>query len=523
MSMVRSTAMLVGDVNAGASTWREQLNKRSSDIERHAQEHLDAVVHSPIVSKREICGRRLDRERIYNPITCTFNSPNAMRPDVDMKPKGKKPNPESSTSIAGETPDWFTGERREYPSVTMTAFEQKTREQMRPSDGTATSHRMPTYFLGDHTQIKTSERIEIERAREEARKRTKAISASKVSSNPFEIDSSKHPKEGLYPFDYYSKPMHQSKMVTNKHPEFFQVNKHVPVREIDNASPTGKQFVLGKEGSVSGDLPPWMLEQAQRTQPPNEIKKVPVHKQSWHNGGGGGIKSIIETEYGQISDSTVSSDVPSFMFETSERVCPDDVRHLSEGQMNWYNGGYLSHGVRSQFDFNYGHISDSTVSGDGPNFLVSTNRRVCPEEVRMPKNKDMTWHNRDTVPRQLLPHETQNHYVVHSTVHTQQQKLREGKLENNTSTGMVHEADECAWHKRQTLKRQSYSTPNLETVRNTRSELISQRQKSIVSGREGSLQGPIAAVVKGPADSLQIQRLRKPSIYIPARDTKNEW
>ena len=119
-----------GNIQAGEIGLEKDLNDRSERIERDRQCHTNAVKHSPIISRREVCGRRLDKERVYNPITCRFNSPNAVRPDINPKPTGRKvSDSHGPTSIAGETPAWFSGERRAYPRVTQTAFEQKTKSQ----------------------------------------------------------------------------------------------------------------------------------------------------------------------------------------------------------------------------------------------------------------------------------------------------------------------------------------------------------------------------------------------------------
>ena len=72
--------------------------------------------------------------------------------------------------------------------------------------------------------------------------------------------------------------------------------------------------------------------------------------------------------------------------------------------------------MRSQFDLDYGHISDSTVSGDAPAFLVNTNL-LCPDEVRHAENKAMNWHNRGPVQRQTLPHQITNASVVSTSSH----------------------------------------------------------------------------------------------------------
>ena len=273
--------------------------------------------------------------------------------------------------------------------------------------------------------------------------------------------------------------------------------------------PSGKKRMTDGVGAktVSGDLPQWLLEQENRIDP-GKINEVPQDKRTWYNGGvGGAIRSVFHLDYGQISDSTVSSDVPDFMLHTSKRVCPDDVRSVPKNQCNWYNGG--TKGVRSQFDLDYGHISDSTVSGDGPHFLVSLNERVCPEEVRKPKNHEMKWHNRDAAPRQLLPHEQQNHHVVYSSSPTNNHDREKVVKRNKTKTGMVHEAALSDWHQRKTMAHSSYSTPNLHDAKAPSSYSCYRAVSFKREGVTGSLNGANVNVFRGNEDPLQIQKLKR--------------
>jgi hypothetical protein len=403
--------------------------------------------------------------------------------------------------------------------VTQTAFEQKTKSQLKPSHGSATSHTMPEYLIGDFTQIKSNKNIEREKMKEEAKLRRKSEAFKKVSSNPFKIDENKNPHEGLYFFDRFKKEVPVASKIPEDHPDFFQQNDHVPRKHPGPSKGSGKKRITlsdGKRGDISGDLPVWLLDQGKRIDPAN-VHDVPQEERTWYNGGvGGAIRSIFQTDYGQISDSTVSSDVPDFMLQASKRVCPDDVRELPQDKFNWHNGGTT--GVRSQFDLEYGHVSDSTVSGDGPHFLVSLNKRVCPEEVRMPNNHEMKWHNRDCAPRRLLPHEQQSHHVVYSSAHTRNAHGEEKAVERNqTKTGMIHEADVSDWHGRQSLVRSSFSTPNLHKTGRQRSELLTERHGHKRRGNMGSLGGSTVSVIRGNEDPLQIQKLRRAITDSPAQ------
>ena len=113
MAFPSTSRVLVGDVQNNNQIWKRSLQARQEFVEQQIENVKEHVRHSPIVPKREVTGRRLDKERVYNPITCTFEIANASRKDLSPKPEGRKTyGSQSSSSIAGETPSWFSGTRR---------------------------------------------------------------------------------------------------------------------------------------------------------------------------------------------------------------------------------------------------------------------------------------------------------------------------------------------------------------------------------------------------------------------------
>jgi hypothetical protein len=514
MAYPSTSRLIVGDVQTNNEIWKQSLNTRQNDIQKQVHDVRQQVMHSPIISKREVTGRRLDKERIYNPITCTFNSPNATREDLSPASEGRKTYlSKSSSSIAGETPSWFSGTRRKYPSATQLSFEQKEKTHLPPSFGTATSRKMPTYFLGEHTLIQTSAEIERKQRKEEAKIIAKQESLKKMAShNPLNIDANKFPMEGLYKFDQFRKEgVNKNSMISEEHPDYLKTNQFIPQKKKIRQSPRGKLLATDQAigRSISGDGPAFLVEQQKRVNS-KIIREVTDEKKTWHNGGGGGIKSVFQTDYGQISDSTVSSDMPDFFYLQSKRICPDDVRDIPTEKRTWHNGGKV--GVRSQFELDYGHISDSTVSGDAPAFLVNTNLRLCPEEVRHAENKHMKWHNRDPVQRQLQPHNRTNANIVSTSSHLNYSK------NNLTATGALHLASEEDWSNRKTVSKDTYARQGGNNyVLMTKKSMSADRKMYADRGRGGYLKGSTAQVARGSSDALQIQKRKVPTGYLPAR------
>ena len=255
MAFPSTNRLLVGDVQNSNQIWKQSLNARQNNIQQQIRNVQQQVMHSPIISKREVTGRRLDKERVYNPITCKFNSPTATRKDLEAKAEGRKTYlSKSSSSIAGETPTWFSGTRRQYPSATQLSFEQKEKMHLPASFGTATSRKMPTYFVGKHTLIKTSAEIERKQRKEEAKILAKQESLKKMAShNPLDIDGTKYPKEGLYKFDQYKKTgVNKSSLISEEHPEYLKTNQYIPQKKKVRQSPRGKLLAsnqaLGQTG-----------------------------------------------------------------------------------------------------------------------------------------------------------------------------------------------------------------------------------------------------------------------------------
>ena len=85
MAFPSTNRLLVGDVQNSNQIWKQSLNARQNNIQQQIRNVQQQVIHSPIISKREVTGRRLDKERVYNPITCKFNSPTATRKDLEAK------------------------------------------------------------------------------------------------------------------------------------------------------------------------------------------------------------------------------------------------------------------------------------------------------------------------------------------------------------------------------------------------------------------------------------------------------
>ena len=121
MAFLSTSRVLVGDVQNNNQIWKRSLQARQEFVEQQIENVKEHVRHSPIVPKREVTGRRLDKERVYNPITCTFEIANGSRKDLSPKPEGRKTyGSQSSSSIAGETPSWFSGTRRMFCSSSHT-------------------------------------------------------------------------------------------------------------------------------------------------------------------------------------------------------------------------------------------------------------------------------------------------------------------------------------------------------------------------------------------------------------------
>ena len=69
MAFPSTNRLFTGDVQNSNQIWKQSLNARQNNIQQQIRNVQQQVMHSPIISKREVTGRRLDKERVYNPIT----------------------------------------------------------------------------------------------------------------------------------------------------------------------------------------------------------------------------------------------------------------------------------------------------------------------------------------------------------------------------------------------------------------------------------------------------------------------
>jgi hypothetical protein len=165
------------------------------------------------------------------------------------------------------------------------------------------------------------------------------------------------------------------------------------------------------DDTISGDMPSWLTEASGRI---NETAVRDPRKQSWYNkkvrpkknqdGSSkrhstdecktdswtyslGGVRSTIDFGNGvQITDSSVSGDAPTWMEELSNRTDPGNVIRRSNNTLNFVNKHFEPEIEKIEQCW-----TDSTVSGDGPSWMVEQNQRVDPRIVREHKKYDRPW------------------------------------------------------------------------------------------------------------------------------------
>ena len=123
----------------------------------------------------------------------------------------------------------------------------------------------------------------------------------------------------------------------------------------------------------------------------------------------------------EISDDTISGDMPSWVTESANRTNVEAVREPRDP--NWYNRGHLADmkrhltkrhpsdrcqtdswtyslgGLRSAIDLGNGiQITDSSVSGDAPTWMEQMSTRVNPDEVIHRPNNDLHFVNKTFEP-----------------------------------------------------------------------------------------------------------------------------
>ena len=108
----------------------------------------------------------------------------------------------------------------------------------------------------------------------------------------------------------------------------------------------------------------------------------------------GGVRSFIDFGNGvQITDSSVSGDAPTWMVEMSERVDDRCVVRRPNNQLNFVNKSFTQE-IEKTGGFAGQAWTDSTVSGDAPSWMTEQNDRVDPRIVRSHPKSKRTWRNK---------------------------------------------------------------------------------------------------------------------------------
>ncbi len=191
--------------------------------------------------------------------------------------------------------------------------------------------------------------------------------------------------------------------------------------------------------TISGDAPDWMVKQMERTGR-SELILRKDEKGHWYKNKGIRSSGFSSSGFDQdadpgaggaggsgvhgITDSTVSADMPSFFTEANERIDKSNIRHTKH---SWYNkkghvrssataahkkggrtaamesssmddmglGHFSLGGVRSFVDFGNGvQITDSSVSGDAPTWMVEMSERVDERNVVRRPNQQLNFANK---------------------------------------------------------------------------------------------------------------------------------
>ena len=179
--------------------------------------------------------------------------------------------------------------------------------------------------------------------------------------------------------------------------------------------------------TISGDAPDWMVNQMERSGRSEFVLRKDEGGHWFNNKGirstgfcSSGFDQDVDAGAGGaggsgvhgITDSTVSADMPPFFTEANERIDKDNIRHTKH---SWYNknkfqirssataahsrsgrtaamessgmddaglGHFSIGGVRSFVDYGNGvQITDSSVSGDAPTWMVEMSERVDERNV----------------------------------------------------------------------------------------------------------------------------------------------
>ena len=237
--------------------------------------------------------------------------------------------------------------------------------------------------------------------------------------------------------------------------QFFSVSKNKEGMAKDHAIKASITFdrtaaglgALGghtiTDSSTSADMPSFIANASRRILGPSEVLEPPENaNKNWYNrqsygrkpkyehqhasfqstkisgigGKNGGMASQAEHSNGcVISDSTVSGDAPSFMVNMSMRVDPKSVYSRPNNQLNFINKQVTPGEKPSQWKYD-----DSSVSGDGPTWMTETSARIAPNILVEPEKRSFV--NKDAKRSHRKPDKKPDHVIREGRTRTKPTK-----------------------------------------------------------------------------------------------------
>ena len=172
------------------------------------------------------------------------------------------------------------------------------------------------------------------------------------------------------------------------------------------------------DSSTSADMPSYLADQSRRILGKGDVLEPPENSnKNWYNrqsygrkpkfphqhasyqskkersiGMNGGLGAKAEHHGGNvISDSTVSGEAPAFMVDMSKRVDPTCVYTRPNNQLHFVNQEFSTGEKPSQWTYD-----DSSVSGDAPSWMTETSARISDNILVEPTNRE--WVNSSSNP-----------------------------------------------------------------------------------------------------------------------------
>merc|ERR1711871_438446 len=183
---------------------------------------------------------------------------------------------------------------------------QRTTAQLRPSASSHVSSNFPEEYTGKYTKFRSTEKEIREKIRAENSLTRRREVNKKFAGTAGEVINGE-----TVPFDRSNAPSKTySNIGSGDAPDRVLQNKHLPTKNVIPRKKTGLRHTpvvdtidegtTLVDGVQSADAPDWCLSGNKR------IRQVKASDRNWYNGGTKGLKSTFQTDYGVVSDSTVS-------------------------------------------------------------------------------------------------------------------------------------------------------------------------------------------------------------------------